>query len=121
MRAIGLAMRAEDAVGSSRTDGEQLGANLVGQVKMAVALKAGDQLREKGDKTLGTDEVGGSPGGGEGLLNGRSIVALTRTGHGCQRRERLGQEADGVLAGIASGSDEFIEDDRLVWRGSVAI
>lgn len=121
MRALRLAMFPEDAVSGSRTDGEQLGANLGGEDEMTMALKAGDQVGEKGYKTLGADEVGSRPGGDKRILDGRSIGTVSRPREWCRWRDRLGQETNGILAGIAGGCDEFIEDDRLLGVGGVLI
>ena len=116
-----LAMDTQDAVSSGGTDGEQLGAKVVTQVEMTVALQGRDQLREKGHQTLGTDEVRSSPGRDKCLLDSRSIGALSRPLDRCGRGDGLGQEADGILAGIAGGGDELIKDERLLGVGGVLI
>jgi hypothetical protein len=111
---VRLAVSSQDAVGSGSTNGEQLRSHVVGELEMAIALKARKQLRQEGDEALGTDEVGSGPGGKQGILDGRSVASLARALDRRWRKDGPSQETDGVLAGIAGGGDKFIEDQRLV-------
>src|SRR5687768_9881017 len=98
----GAACFLEEPVGGGRAEREELDTNLVGEGEVTMLLEEGDELGEKGHQALGADKVGGSPGDFESSLDGGSISRSAGPPNGGWRRERrVGQQADGVLAGIA--------------------
>jgi len=62
---------AEQAISGGRAEREQGRSHRVGEGEMAMAFELGDEHRQKRDKTLGADGVGGQPGNDERLLDGR--------------------------------------------------
>src|SRR6266545_789197 len=104
------------------TEREELRTDLVGEGEMPMVLQGWHELGQKRDQTFRTDTVGCGPRGFERGLDSRSIAwcpwPANRRRH---RHGRLRQQLNGVLPGIASRRNEFIQDDRLLHMPSLLV
>jgi hypothetical protein len=116
MRRIPFAIRAQDAIGSRRTEREELHTHRVGQREMTMPFEHRDQLRQEGHEALGADAIGRRPRDDERVLHRATIEALTRSGQRHRYGNGMGEEPDSILARVAGDGDELIEDDRLLRR-----
>ena len=112
----------EQPIGGGWAEREELRTDLVREREMPMALQGRHEFGQKGDQAFRTDTVGSSPRSFERGLDSRSIAwrpwpANSRR-HG---QRRLRQQLNGILAGIASRRNTFIQDDRLLRVSSLLV
>ncbi len=85
-------------------------------VQMVMSLQLLHQRGQEGNEPLRTDVVGRHPCQVQGLLYFQAVGGCPWTLDGHLGRHRMAQQADSILACVAGGRDELIEDDRFQGR-----
>ena len=114
VRCVPFPIGSQDAIGGRRTEREELLPHCVGQCQMTMAFKRRHQLRQEGHEALGADAIRRRPRDDQRVLHGGTIDTARADGSAVGHGNGMREEPDGVLAGIAGGGDELIEDDGLL-------
>jgi hypothetical protein len=106
--------RGQQAVGRRWAERLQLRSHLLREREVPVPFERRHQLRQERDQALGADAVRRLPGDPEGGLHCRAVARGPRPRDRRGGGRRMTEHPDGVLAGVAGGGDELVQDNRLL-------
>ena len=88
---------------------------------MAVPFERRDQLGQERHQPLAADAVGRTPRAGQRFLDVRPALRRSWAAERLRRLDRAEEQANRVLALLAGGRDELVEDDRTLRKPSGSI